>query len=238
MKSLKIIKKLSVLLLIFWVFLLPLSIQAEFVPIFPNEEEEEEEVGGKDDGEIILDEVIYQEEEIVEDDAEITIIDESTTKSSNIYFDLTLERANQTPFGNYVPYTLTVRPHIDSPRTQVIWNVPSTLQAVPRHDAFVSMQRGQEYVLQGRIRPLKEGTYDFSISVIAWQHNTNFTNSISDNVNFNRNLVLEPVSTHYQVLNTLRWVGVTVLFVGAIVLLVILAKKYMKKAKVWLTPPT
>lgn len=237
MKNLKIRKNLSVLLFTLWIILLPLSAQAEFVPIFPNDNDEQEGQE-QEDVDIIIDDVILQDEDELDEEAEITIIDESTIRSSNIYFDLTLERGNQTPFGNYVPYTLTITPHIDSPRTQILWNVPSTLEAHPRHEDFVSMQRGQEYILEGRIRPLKEGTYDFSISVIAWQHNTNFTNSISDNVTFNRNLVLQPVSSHYQLLNVLRWVGVGLFFVGIIVLSVVLVKKYMKKAKDWLTPPS
>ena len=236
MKNLRRIKNLSVLLFTLWMILLPLSVQAEFVPISQNENDQDLQEE-QQDIEIVIDESLVDEEED-NGETEVTIVDESTTKSSNIYFDLTLERGDQTPFGNYIPYTLTVTPHIDSPRTQILWNVPSTLEALPRHEEFVSMQRGQEYILEGRIRPLKEGTYDFSISVIAWQHNTNFTNSVSDNVTLNRNLVLQPVSSNYQILNTLRWVGIGLLFIGIIVISVVLVKKYMKKAKDWLTPPT
>lgn len=173
-----------------------------------------------------------------QEEAEETIIDDFTRKSSNMYFDLILEQKPQTPFGNYIPYILTITPHIDSARTQILWNMPTTLEARPRHDDFVSLQKGETYTFRGRVKPLRGGTYDFSISVISWQHDTNFTNTISDTVRINRNLVLEPVSSQYQILNILRYVGFILLFVGISILAVKLVKKYMQKAKKWLTPPT
>lgn len=171
-------------------------------------------------------------------DTEETEIDEYTRKSSNMYFDLTLERRPQTPFGNFVPYILTVTSHIDSPRTQILWNMPTTLEARPRHNEFVSLKKDQTYTFRGRVRPLRDGTYDFSVSTISWQHDTNYTNSISDTVTFDRNLVLQPVSSHYQILNILKFVAIAIVFIGICILSVIVVKKYTKKAKDWLTPPT
>lgn len=173
-----------------------------------------------------------------EAESEETVVDEHTKKSSNLYFDLTLERGPQTPFGNYVPYTLTITPHIDSTRTQILWNMPATLESVPKHEEFVSMQSNQDYVFEGRVKPLREGTYDFSISVISWQHDTNYTNAISDTLVFNGNLVLQPVSSHYQLLNVLRYSGIAILFIAILVGTVIVVKKYTVKAKKWLTPPS
>jgi hypothetical protein len=167
-----------------------------------------------------------------------TIIDEYTKLSENRYFDLTLERGPQTPFGQYVPYTLTITPHLDSPKTQILWNMPTTIEAYPKHDEFVSLEKDQTYVFEGRIKPLRGGIYDFSISVISWQYDTNYTNSVGDNVVFSNNLVLQPVSSHYQWMNVLKFGLIFVGFAAVIVVTVIVVKKYTKKAKTWLTPPS
>lgn len=167
-----------------------------------------------------------------------TVIDDHTTLSENRYFDLTLERGPQTPFGQYVPYTLTVTPHLDSSRTQILWNMPTTLEAYPKHKEFVSLEKDQTYVFEGRIKPLRGGIYDFSISVISWQYDTNYTNSVGDNVVFNDSLVFQPVSSYYNWMNVLKFGLLFVGFAVAIVVTVILVKKYTKKAKKWLTPPS
>ncbi len=167
-----------------------------------------------------------------------TVIDDHTTLSENRYFDLTLERGPQTPFGQYVPYTLTVTPHLDSSRTQILWNMPTTLEAYPKHKEFVSLEKDQTYVFEGRIKPLRGGIYDFSISVISWQYDTNYTNSVGDNVVFNDSLVFQPVSSYYNWMNVLKFGLFFVGFAIAVVVAVIVIKKYTKKAKKWLTPPS
>jgi hypothetical protein len=166
-----------------------------------------------------------------------TVIDDYTKLSENRYFDLTLERGPQTPFGQYVPYTLTIIPHLDSPKTQILWNMPATLEADPKHNEFISLKKDQTYVLEGRIKPLRGGAYDFSISVISWQYDTNYTNSVGDNVVFNDNLVFQPVSSHYQWMNVLKFALIFIGFAIVIVVAVTIVKKYTKKAKDWLTPP-
>lgn len=173
----------------------------------------------------------------LESETEESVIDENTKSTTNRYFDLTLERKPQTPFGNNVPYILIVTPHLDSPKTQIIWNTPTTLEANPKHSEFVALESGQTYTFEGKIKPLRAGSYDFSISVISWQHDTNYTNSIKDSLVFDSNLVLQPVSSHYQTLNILRFVLIGLVFIGLVVLTVVIVKKYTKKAKKWLTPP-
>lgn len=167
-----------------------------------------------------------------------TILNDHTRLSENRYFDLTLEREPQTPFGQYVPYTLTITPHLDSPKTQILWNMPTTMEAYPKHKEFVSLERDQTYVFEGRIKPLRGGIYDFSISVISWQYNTNYTNSVGDNVVFSDGLVFQPVSSYYQWMNVLKFGVIFIGFAIVVVLAVIVIKKYAKKAKKWLTPPS
>jgi hypothetical protein len=181
---------------------------------------------------------VETEEVVVNQESTEVVIDEHTKLSENRYFDLTLERSPQTPFGQYVPYTLTITPHLDSPRTQILWNMPTTIEAFPKHNEFVSLEKDQTYVFEGRIKPLRGGSYDFSISVISWQYDTNYTNSVGDNVVFNDNLVLQPVSAHYQWMNVLKFGLIFIGFASTVVVAVIVVKKYMKKARVWLTPPS
>ncbi len=188
-------------------------------------------------------ELISEETELVSEETELEtetqegVVDENTRSTKNRYFDLTLERKPQTPFGKYVPYILTVTPHIDSPRTQILWNTPTTLQANPKHAEFVALESDQTYTFEGKIKPLRSGSYDFSISVISWQHDTNYTNSIKDNLVFDSAMVLQPVSSHYQILNILRFVLIGLAFVVLVILTIKIVKKYTQKAKKWLTPP-
>jgi len=163
---------------------------------------------------------------------------EKTKITENTYFDLTLERGFQTPFGKYVPYTLTVTPHLDSNKTQILWNTPSTLEAVSNHPEFVSLEAERTYTFEGKIKPLKSGTYDFSISVLSWQYDTNYTNSISDNLTFDKNLTLQPIGARYKYLNILKFSLIGIAFIALVVLTIIVVKSYMKKAKKWLTPPS
>lgn len=181
---------------------------------------------------------ILQENDLDEDEPIEEVIDENTWSSTNRYFDLTLERKPQSPFGKNVPYILTVTPHLDSPRTQILWNTPTSLVANPKHREFVDLERGQTYTFEGSIKPLKAGTYDFSISVISWQHDTNYTNTIKDNVTFNETLVLQPVSSQYQTLNTIRYILIALAFIMLVVLTIFIGRSYMQKAKKWLTPPS
>lgn len=209
-------KKL-ILLLIFSIFLFPSILYAADNVVLEEKEETEPEV------------VATQEEEIQ--------IDENTKQVSNIYFDLILEKKPQSPLGNHVPYVLTVKPHINSAKTQILWNVPSTLTATPKHKEFVSLVDGETYTFKANIKPLRGGSYDFSVSVISWQYDTNYTNSIDDNVTFNKALVLQPTSSQYQILNVVKYLVILFVFVVLCILTVAIVKKNMIKAKKWLTPP-
>ena len=164
-------------------------------------------------------------------------IDENTKQVSNKYFDLILEKKLQSPLGNYVPYVLTIKPHINSSKTQILWNVPNTLGVTTKHEEFVNLVDGEEYTFKANIKPLREGSYDFSVSVISWQYDTNYTNSIDDNVTFNKGLVLQPTSSQYKILNIMKYLVILFVFVILCILAVAVVKKNMIKAKKWLTPP-
>jgi hypothetical protein len=187
---------------------------------------------------IPIEETNSEEEVMLDDEGTETVINDHTKLSENRYFDLTLERGPQTAFGQYVPYIITITPHLESPETQIIWNMPTTLEAYPKHSEFVSLEKDQTYSFEGRVKPLKGGIYDFSISVISWQYNTNYTNTVGDNVVFNDKLVLQPVSSFYQWMNILQFGLIFLVFAVAVFITILIVKKYTKKAKKWLTPPS
>ncbi len=167
-----------------------------------------------------------------------TQIDENTTKATNKYFDLTLTQELQSPLDNSILYTLTVVPHINSAKTQMTWNSSSaSLSISPRTQGFVSMATEQEYSYKAVVRPTAKGTFTISVSVVSWQYDTNYTNSVEDTLVLSKELVSQPVGTPYillLVLEILIIVGIIVLAIWGIKKLV---KKYSKKAKSWLTPP-
>ena len=180
-------------------------------------------------------EVTNEAEDISDEE---TQIDENTKMVTNKYFDLTLERKPQSAFGKHIPYVLTVTPHLNSSRTQILWNVPTTLDVNPKHKEFVSLEDGQTYTFQANIKPLRGGTCDFSVSVISWQHNTNYTNSIHDSITLSNSLVLQPVSSQYTIMNIVKILGILTLFAIICIITVAVVKRYMVKAKKWLTPPS
>lgn len=166
-------------------------------------------------------------------------IDKEEQQSTNIvkYFDLELVQALQTPFGKTVTYTLNIRPLMDSPKTEILWSYPATLDVKPKHKRFIEMKEGEVYKVKSVVKPKNQGTYNISVSVISWQHDTNYTNSVGDSLNFDRNLILQPVSSEYMLANILMIVGILLIFGIGIFLLIKFSKKGAEKAKKWLTPP-
>ena len=171
------------------------------------------------------------------EESETTIIDEYTTEVSNRFFDLTLERRHQSAFGKHVPYILTITPHIDSRRTQILWNIPPGLEVRTRHSDFVNLRKGETYTFKANIVPIRSGTYDFSVSALAWEHDTNYTNAISDRIQFDSNLVLQPVSAQYQWMNVLKFALIFLAFGGVCFGVYKISMKYFPKFKEWITPP-
>jgi hypothetical protein len=176
-------------------------------------------------------------EDLDHDEGETTVIDENTTEVSNRFFDLTLERKPQSGFTKAVPYILTVTPHINSRRTQIIWTIPQLLEVDPKHDEFVSLVKGETYTFNANIKAKRSGTYNFTVSTIAWEHATNYTNAVSDTIEFDRDLVLQPVSQEYKISNILKHVLIVLSIIAICALIFLAFSKIIPKIKDWLTPP-
>lgn len=164
--------------------------------------------------------------------------DNGATQAVNKYFDLTLTQDLQSPLDKSIVYTLTVVPHIDSSKVQMLWNSStSTINITPKTNGFVSMTAEQTYTYKATVKPTAKGTFTISVSVIAWQYDTNYTNNIQSTLVLNSQLVSQPIGTAYLILSIVE----VLVIIGLIILIILaikkFAKRYQKAAKDWLTPP-
>ncbi len=189
---------------------------------------------------------IFAKENIVDDlmnsvtkkEASMEEIGDSEPIVTNQYFDIKLIRGGQSAFTRKVTYTVEITPHLDSPKTQILWNAPATLEIAPKHKEFISMNKDTTYTIKGLIKPKKGGVYPITVSATSWQHDTNYTNSASDDVTFDKSLKLQPVSQSYIIGNILKFPLILILGAGLILAAIKTVRKYSPAAKKWLTPPT
>jgi hypothetical protein len=163
---------------------------------------------------------------------------EDNLTTTTQYFDITMQRASQSAFTKTVTYVIYVNPKIDSSRTQIIWDAPTSIEINPKHKEFVDMYRGQTYELKAKVKPKKSGTYEISVNLIAWQHDTNYTNSVSDLVTFNNNLVATPVDPSYTYTLIAKYLIIALITGLSIWGGIVFGKKGLKALKDWLTPPS
>lgn len=166
-----------------------------------------------------------------------TEVDQNTSMATNKYFDLTLSEGVQSPLNKNITYTLTIVPHLTSSKVQIIWDSSSTIKITPKHAEFVSVTDGGEYTYKAVINPSASGTYKINVSVIAWQYDTNYTNTVSNSLTLSSGLVSQPVTIEYIIL-----VVIEILIILAVAGLAIwggieVSRKLLKKTKNWLTPP-
>lgn len=166
-----------------------------------------------------------------------TEVDQNTSMATNKYFDLTLSEGVQSPLNKNMTYTLKIVPHLTSSKVQIIWDSSSTIKITPKHSEFVSVTEGGEYTYKAVISPSASGTYKVNVSVIAWQYDTNYTNTVSNSLTLSTGLVSQPVTIEYIIL-----VVIEILIILAIAGLLIwggieISRKLLKKTKSWLTPP-
>lgn len=174
-------------------------------------------------------ECLTEEEEVV--------VEEEPVLDTTKYFNLELIPHTQSPWNKSVTYTLKITPLIDSPKTQILWEVPSTLSVRTLHSEFVNLEKGLTYEFKGRIKPLRTGTYTFAVNVISWQTDVNYTNTVEQDISFNNNLVVNPVDPEYQFANIVMII-VYVVLLGAVGVGAYFGIKYgLKRLKIWFTPP-
>ncbi len=161
----------------------------------------------------------------------------NTVTSTNQYFDLELKKGIQSPLTKKIPFTIYITPKIDSSKTQILWNIPTSFVLEKNHSEFVSLNRGETYSYSATLKPEEEGSFDIAVNVISWQYNSNKSNSVNYNISLNKSLVIQPVDTMYTILVILLILGVLLLTALFIYILKKSITFFTKKIKVWLTPP-
>jgi hypothetical protein len=174
------------------------------------------------------DEIILDEEEIVNEEEQI---------SKNAYFDLELIRGTQNPLNREIPFEIKITPKLDSPKTQILWDIPAVFTLKTKHNEFVSLEEGQTYTFSATIKPQREGSYNIVVNVISWQYDTNKTNSVKDTLTLSKALTVQPADPQYGLLILLVIASVLIISGISIFVLVKVVKKSITKIRKWLTPP-
>jgi len=175
--------------------------------------------------------------EEVEIKNQVTDIENSTVTSTNQYFKLELKRGVQSPITKKIPFTVYITPKMDSPKTQITWNIPTSFKLEQKHEEYVSLKKDQTYSFSASAKPEQKGTYDITVNVISWQYNTNKSNSAYYNITLDKSLVIQPLDPKYTLLLLLFVFGVLVASGALIFVLIKSLKIIIKKVKVWITPP-
>lgn len=163
--------------------------------------------------------------------------EEAEATRSTLYFDMKIVKGSQSAFNKAVTYTVFVTPKIDSPRTQVLWDAPTAIDIKPRHKEFIDMYRGQTYEIKAKVKAKREGKYEITVNLIAWQHDTNYTNSVSDIVTFNEDLLAVPIEPSYTYSLIAKYLIIALLLGITIWAAIVYGKKPFILFKRWLTPP-
>lgn len=178
------------------------------------------------------------QKEKVDSTQQIEEISETEKKVTSQYFDILLVRGNQSAFTGKVTYTAQITAHIDSPRTQIEWSVPNSLK-IPdsQKEKWVGMKKDSTHTVKVSVKAERSGVYPITVTVNSWQHNTNYTNSASDDMTFDKALVLQPTSSSYVVGNIGKYLSILLVAIVAVFVAIRTVKKFSPKAKKWLTPP-
>ncbi|HBB64890.1 MAG: hypothetical protein UR34_C0005G0015 [candidate division WS6 bacterium GW2011_GWC1_33_20] len=183
---------------------------------------------------------VYAQEFEIEDVTQSTVVedeDNNTVKSTNSYFELELKRGVQNPLNKEIPLTLYITPKIDSPKTQILWNIPSTFGVDIKHSEFVDLNKDQTYSFSIDVKPERTGSYGISVNVISWQFDTNLTNTVSSTITLSKSLIVQPVDPEFTLISLLLLLAFLLVSGIGIYLLVKISKKLLIKLKIWLTPP-
>lgn len=153
------------------------------------------------------------------------------------YFEVQVDENSQNPFTKTVTLTVTIKALLDSPKTEISWDIPSTLEANLKSKRFYSLNEGDSLSQKITIKPKTAGTNNITASVISWQHDTNYTNSSTRTLTFDKDLEIIPKTSEYNTSVLIMYIGFLLLAGIMIFLIIKVVKKGTQKAKKWLTPP-
>lgn len=157
--------------------------------------------------------------------------------SSNAYFDLRLTRGVQSPINKSIPFTVYITPKIDSPRTQILWDVPTVFNLKTKHTEFVNLEKGKTYKYSASLTPDRDGAFNIAVNVISWQHDTNKTNTVKETITIGKGLTIQPPDARYTTGLIIFVLAVILGIVGFLFALVKIIQHFITDIKKWLTPP-
>lgn len=152
-------------------------------------------------------------------------------------FDVEIEVGTQSPWTKRVPVTIRFRATIDADEVGISWDAPVSLDVQEKHDAFISVVKGEVYTATANILSDRAGAYDIAGNVTAWQYNTNYTSSASTSLTFDEDGITVPQTLGYTGAIAVKYAALGLLTIIGAVLLVFGGKVGFKKLKIWLTPP-
>lgn len=189
--------------------------------------------------EATLDENTETSDTTTEDTNDEEVVDTTSEEYlSQNFYTVEIVRGSQSAFDKYVPLTVRIIPNETPVKTQITWDVPDTMDIRVKHSEFISsMVEGETYEYKVRIKPSESGTYEITVNVTAWQHDSNYTSSESILIEFDNNLVVDSSDTNYVVSMVAKVVLIILALGGAGYGIYIGGKKLMKILSVYLKPP-
>jgi len=186
----------------------------------------------------LYEETMLDETSSIEDDSTSEEIVTNEEVLSHNFYTLEIEVGSQSAFDKYVPLTIRITPSETPIKTQLTWDLSDDVNIKIKHPEFInSMVKGETYEYKIRIKPTNPGTYEIVANVTAWQRESNYTSSDSVLIEFNKDLVVNPNETNYQVFNIVKIFLIIIGLGGLGFGLYIGGKKLIKILIEYLKPP-
>ncbi len=152
------------------------------------------------------------------------------------YFNVEYTVGRQSVWNNSIPIDIYVIPLSNFRRVEISFDHSSMVDVIYSGPQFFPVEAGETYKVQARIHPKEPGIHHVTANAIAWEHDTNYTTSFSDNVEVDERLQIVPQTQAYKILNFLKNVFIILAIVGIIAGIYLLIIKNMDKIKNWFEP--
>lgn len=189
---------------------------------------------------------LYNKADINEENTDIsteeTVSEETDTESeeylSKHFYTVEIIKGSQSAFDKFVPVTVRITPNETPVKTQITWDIPDDMNIHKQHSEFItSLVKGETYEFKVRVKPSEAGTYEITVNVTAWQHDSNYTSSGSTLITFGKNLIVDSKDSNYQISLALKILVIILSTAGAGFGIYTGWKKLTKTLKNYLKPP-
>ncbi len=152
------------------------------------------------------------------------------------FFQVSYDLGRQSVWNNSIPINVYITPREDYNRVEVTFNHSSMVEHKYTGPQYFAVKKGQIYKVTGKIYPKEKGLHKITINAISWEHNANYTSSVSATVDIDENLQIIPQTQAYKIFNILKILLIIVIIIGIVVVAYLLIKKNLQKIKDWLEP--